>query len=33
VLTPRYQNPLEDEKLPPEGIATVVEEFEKDGVV
>ena len=24
---------LEDEKLPPEGIATVVEEFEKDGVV
>ena len=24
---------LEDEKLPPEGIATVVEEFEKDGIV
>jgi ribonuclease Z len=24
---------LEDEKLPPEGIATVVEEFEQDGVV
>ena len=24
---------LEDEKLPPEGIATVVEEFDKDGVV
>jgi ribonuclease Z len=24
---------LEDEKLPPEGIATVVEEFEKEGVV
>src|SRR3954464_5625906 len=24
---------LEDEKLPPEGIATVVDEFEKDGVV
>ncbi len=24
---------LEDEKLPPGGIATVVEEFEKDGVV
>ncbi len=24
---------LEDQKLPPEGIATVVEEFEKDGVV
>jgi len=24
---------LEDEKLPPQGIATVVEEFEKDGVV
>jgi ribonuclease Z len=24
---------LEDEKLAPEGIATVVEEFEKDGVV
>ncbi len=24
---------LEDEKLPPEGIATFVEEFEKDGVV
>ena len=24
---------LEDEQLPPEGIATVVEEFEKDGVV
>jgi ribonuclease Z len=24
---------LEDEKLPPDGIATVVEEFEKDGVV
>ena len=24
---------LEDEKLPPEGIATIVEEFDKDGVV
>src|SRR5947208_9410320 len=24
---------LEDEKLPPEGIATVVEEFENDGIV
>jgi ribonuclease Z len=24
---------IEDEKLPPEGIATIVEEFEKDGVV
>ena len=24
---------LEDEKLPPEGIATAVEEFEQDGVV
>jgi len=24
---------LEDEKLPPEGIATVVEEFDKDGIV
>jgi ribonuclease Z len=24
---------IEDEKLPPEGIATAVEEFENDGVV
>ena len=24
---------LADEKLPPEGIATIVEEFDRDGVV
>ena len=24
---------LEDEKLPPEGVATAIEEFEQDGVV